>query len=195
MRRLTTDLVHFGEPLPMDIFNQAGQLLVKAGRVMDDEDLYRELLDFGFIEGEETPAEKKPRAPDTRRLLAEVGVLVADDNGLMRDIMSKSLRGLEVQRILRAEDGEIALALAGRYRPDIVFLDIDMPRRDGISALKVLREEFPDLFICMLSAHSSMENVRAALGAGASGFLVKPFQSNRLESILNQYLDKSRGGG
>jgi two-component system chemotaxis response regulator CheY len=78
-----------------------------------------------------------------------------------------------------------------QLRPNLVFLDIEMPRRDGLAALKELRREFPKLFICMLSAHSSVQNVRAALAAGASGFLVKPFQQVRLQGVLDQFLQRA----
>jgi two-component system, chemotaxis family, chemotaxis protein CheY len=192
MRRLTTDLVHFGQPLPLDVFNRDGHLLAKAGYTLDDEFKYRELLDFGYIEGDE-PA---PRVPvrEPWQLLPELGVLIADDMPLMLDMLEKSLRGLGVERILRAEDGEIALARVGRFSPDLVFLDIDMPRRDGLSALRTLREEFPTLFVCMLSAHSSVDNVRAALAAGASAFLVKPFHRDKLEGLLLQFAKKRLAG-
>jgi two-component system chemotaxis response regulator CheY len=192
MRRLTTDLVQFGQPLPLDVFNRDGRLLVKAGYTLDDEFKYRELLDFGYIEGDEPVARAPLREP--WQLLPELGVLIADDMPLMLDMLEKSLRGLGVERILRAEDGEIALARVGRYSPDLVFLDIDMPRRDGLSALRALREEFPTLFVCMLSAHSSVDNVRAALAAGASAFLVKPFHRDKLEGLLLQFAKKRLAG-
>ncbi len=183
MRRLTNDLVHFGIALGVDVFNRDGQLLARRGTILVDDMRYRELLDFGFVEGEEPPRPGSGKADDPRRRLAEVGVLIADDTPLLLDMLEKSLRNLGIQRFLRAEDGEIALARVGRYRPDLVFLDIDMPRRDGLSTLKALREAFPDLFVCMLSAHSSVQNVRAALAAGASGFLVKPSPSGLLVGL------------
>lgn len=192
MRRLTTDLVHFGQPLPLDVFNRDGRLLAKAGYTFENELKYRELLDFGYVEGDEPVAPQPVRDP--WQLLPDLGVLIADDMSLMLDMLEKSLRGLGVERILRAEDGEIALARVGRFSPDLVFLDIDMPRRDGLSALRTLREEFPKLFVCMLSAHSSVDNVRAALGAGASAFLVKPFHRDKLEALLMQFATKRLAG-
>ncbi len=188
MLHLHTDLVHIGQPLPMDVFNKDGHLLACAGMVIADEDLYRELLDFGYIEGEAPASEDDPKAQDPARLAPQVGVLIADDTPLLLDMLEKSLRNLGLQRIQRAGDGEMAVSKVGQLRPDLVFLDIDMPRREGISALKELREEFPELFICMLSAHNSVQNVRGVLAAGASGFLVKPFQQQRLQSVVEQFL-------
>lgn len=189
MRRLTTDLCHFGQPLELDIYNRKGRLLVKAGLALHDEERYRELLDFGYVESDE-PESVVTRVVDPSKLLPSLGVLIADDTPLMLDMLEKSLRDLGVERILRAEDGELALARIGRYLPDVVLLDIDMPRKDGLSALKELREEFPDLFVCMLSAHSSVQNVRTAMATGASAFLVKPFHRDKLENILLQYVEK-----
>ncbi len=190
MRRLTTDLCHFDKPLEMDVYNRSGHLLAKAGLTFTDEVKYRELLDFGYIEGEEPVVEVTPKAADPTSMLPGIGVLVADDTPLMLDMLEKNLRDVGVQRILRAEDGEFALARIGRYLPDVVFLDIDMPRKDGLTALKELREEFPQLFVCMLSAHSSVQNVRAAMSTGASAFLVKPPHRDKLESVLVQYVEK-----
>lgn len=127
---------------------------------------------------------------DPLAFLPQLGVLIADDTPLMLEMLEKTLRDIGIRRVLRAEDGEIALARVGRYAPDLVFLDVDMPRRDGLSALRELREEFPDLFVCMLSAHSSVQNVRGAMAAGASAFLVKPFQSAKLQSVLLQYVKR-----
>ena len=190
MIRLTTDLVHFGDPLPLDVYNKEGHLLARAGLILDNESRYRELLDFGYVAGEELQPKQTTKAADPRHLLADTGVLIADDTPLLLDLLEQSLNNLGLMRILRAQDGELAVSKVGQYRPDLVFLDIDMPRRDGISALKELHEEFPNLFICMLSAHSSVDNVRAAISAGASGFLVKPVQRTRLESIVGQFVKK-----
>jgi two-component system chemotaxis response regulator CheY len=181
MRRLTRDLAPPGEPLPQDVFNRAGQRLAESGSTPGSERLYRELLDFGFVSG--APGDPAPHP-------ADAGVLIADDTPLLLDMLEKSLRNLGLRRILRAEDGELALARVSRYRPDLVFLDIDMPRLDGLTVLKTLRRDLPDLFICMLSAHSSVQNVRAAVAAGAAGFLVKPFQQVRLESVVSQFLKR-----
>lgn len=186
MRRLTADMVKFGEPLAVDVFNREGLLLAKAGITLTDEEKYRELKDFGFVEGE-APVAVREDVVDPARVLPHLGVLIADDMPLMLDMLEKHLHSLGINRILRAEDGELALARIGRYCPDMVFLDIDMPRRDGLSALKELREEFPELFVCMLSAHSSVDNVRSALAAGASAFLVKPFHCDKLERIVMQF--------
>jgi two-component system chemotaxis response regulator CheY len=190
MIRLHTDLICIGEPLPTDVFNKDGQLLVRAGLSVEDEDLYRELLDFGFIEGEAPEPSHTGKNKVPERLLPEIGVLIADDTPLLLDMLEKSLRNLGLERIQRVGDGEMAVSKVGQLRPDMVFLDIDMPRRDGISALKLLRGEFPDLFICMLSGHNSVQNVRSALAAGASGFLVKPFKQQKLQSVVEQFLQK-----
>ena len=97
MRRLTTDLVSFGKPLPFDVFNKEGRLLVRAGLVCEDEEKYRELLDFGFIEGEEVVVQI-PKAADPGKLMHHIGVLIADDTPLMLDMLEKNLRNLGVER-------------------------------------------------------------------------------------------------
>jgi two-component system chemotaxis response regulator CheY len=170
-------MAQVGKPLTQDVYNKAGQLLVKAGDPLDST-----VLDFGYVNDAEAVSGD---AASVQR--GDIGVAIADDTPLMLDILEKSLRSLGFKYILRLQDGEDALNGVRRYRPDLVFLDIDMPKLDGLSALKEIRKECPHLFVCMLSAHSSVQNVRAALAAGASGFLVKPFQQARLQSIVDQF--------
>ncbi|EGV51793.1 putative response regulator [endosymbiont of Riftia pachyptila (vent Ph05)] len=187
LKRLHDALLSFGKPLSQPIYCNKGQLLANTGMVIDDEELYRELLDFGYVVAE-VEEKDDTQAEQSVTSAMDYGVLIADDTPLMLDTLENHLKAIGFIRILRANDGEIAMAKVGRYRPEVVFLDIDMPRRNGLEALEILREEFPDLFICMLSAHSSLDNVRTALSKGASGFLVKPYQRTRLEHILNQFL-------
>jgi two-component system chemotaxis response regulator CheY len=187
LKRLHDALLSFGKPLSQPIYCNKGQLLANTGMVIDDEELYRELLDFGYVVAEDEEKDDT-QAEQSVTSAMDYGVLIADDTPLMLDTLENHLKAIGFIRILRANDGEIAMAKVGRYRPEVVFLDIDMPRRNGLEALEILREEFPDLFICMLSAHSSLDNVRTALSKGASGFLVKPYQRTRLEHILNQFL-------
>ncbi len=114
-------------------------------------------------------------------------VLVADDAPIAVDLLCGQLRQFGYERLKIARDGEEAVYQTAALRPDLVFLDIDMPRKTGLVALREIKSFLPDTFVCMLSAHSSATNVRTALQAGANGFLVKPCQLARLQHVLNEF--------
>ena len=124
--------------------------------------------------------------------LAGVRVLIADDEVLMRDLLKSVLTRLGVTQFETAEDGEEALrkyVLAGH---DMLFLDIDMPRKTGLECLKELRDIDPKVFVVMVSGHSSIENVRAASALGVGGFLVKPYSSQKVREVAQNFLARKK---
>ena len=129
-------------------------------------------------------------------------VLIVDDVAVARDLMRAMLRSLDVTQIFDASNGIDAIALFRRERPDIVFLDIRMPGMDGLQALGEMLADNPAAFIVIDSAESTAKNVRAALELGAKGFIVKPFNMQKVRDILDKYFlyklppeDPEAGGG
>jgi two-component system chemotaxis response regulator CheY len=114
-------------------------------------------------------------------------VLIVDDVAVARDLLRAMLRSLDVKQIFDASNGIDAVSLFRRERPDIVFLDICMPGMDGLQALQAMLAENPAAFIVIESAESTAENVRTALGIGAKGFIVKPFNMQKVRDILDKY--------
>ena len=114
-------------------------------------------------------------------------VLIVDDVAVARDLMRAMLRSLDVTQIFDASNGIDAIALFRREHPDIVFLDIRMPGMDGLQALGEMLADNPAAFIVIDSAESTAENVRAALELGAKGFIVKPFNMQKVQGILDNY--------
>jgi two-component system chemotaxis response regulator CheY len=114
-------------------------------------------------------------------------VLIVDDVAVARDLVRAMLRSLDVEKIFDASNGIDAIALFRREHPDIVFLDIRMPGMDGLQALAEMLADNPAAFIVIDSAESTAENVRAALELGAKGFLVKPFNMQKVRGILDNY--------
>lgn len=84
-----------------------------------------------------------------------------------------------------ASDGIEVLLQYGKLQPDIVIMDISMPRMDGITALKEIRKMDPQAKIVIVSAMGFEDDVRAAIKAGANNFIVKPFEIDTLVMILN----------
>jgi two-component system chemotaxis response regulator CheY len=79
-----------------------------------------------------------------------------------------------------AANGQAALELVDSTRPDLVCLDVLMPGLDGLSALKTIREKYPETRVILVTGQSTSEVVSEALKHGASGFVVKPFNANQL---------------
>ncbi len=111
-------------------------------------------------------------------------ILVVDDAAFMRmmlkDILTKG--GYEV--IGEAADGNEAVIKYAELKPDLVTLDITMPNKDGIAALKDIKANDPGAVCVMCSAMGQQSMVIEAIQSGAKDFIVKPFQADRvLESI------------
>ncbi len=114
-------------------------------------------------------------------------VLIADDVAVARDLLRAMLRNLDIEEIHDAGNGDDAVATFRRERPDIVFLDICMPGKDGLQALGEILAIDPSAFIVIDSAESTADNVRTALTTGARGFMVKPFNMQKVREILDKY--------
>jgi two-component system, chemotaxis family, chemotaxis protein CheY len=84
-----------------------------------------------------------------------------------------------------ARDGQSALALLDRARPDLVCLDVNMPGMSGIDVLKNIRSRYPAIRVVMITGDSSMGTVREAVGFGAMGYIIKPFKAGRVSSSLH----------
>jgi response regulator NasT len=107
----------------------------------------------------------------------QLRVLVAEDEALIRLDLVELLTEEGYQVIAEAADGEEALALARKLTPDLVVMDVKMPKMDGISAAAIIAEEriAP---VVMLTAFSQRELVERARDAGAMAYVVKPFDSS-----------------
>lgn len=115
-------------------------------------------------------------------------ILIVDDDMLTSNRLASILKTVEVETIEEVRDGNKATDAYQRRRHSIVFLDIDMPDRDGLSTLAELKTINPAVFVVMLSAHSSMSNVKKALALGANGFIVKPFTIGKIIEMLRNYV-------
>src|SRR4051812_6229035 len=103
-----------------------------------------------------------------------IRVLIADDHEVVRQGLRTMLGSdPEFAIVGEAEDGQQALALARAFRPDVVLMDIVMPRMDGISALAAIRSELPDTEVLVLTSVLDEERLLAAVRAGAIGYLLK----------------------
>jgi CheY-like chemotaxis protein len=118
-------------------------------------------------------------------------VLIVDDDPFIRKLIATTLEDVSGFELLQAGDGEEAVELAGRESPQIVFLDIDMPRLNGIDACRRLREQpaSADATIVMLTAAAGDEAEGEAVAAGADLFLTKPFSPLDLLRLVDRLGD------
>jgi DNA-binding NarL/FixJ family response regulator len=108
-------------------------------------------------------------------------VLIADDHSMFREGIRNLLeREEDLEIVGEASDGEEAIRLAKALNPDVVVLDIVMPKLNGIETAKQIRAELPDTAILMLSAYDYESYVMQALRAGATGFLSKGARASDL---------------
>ena len=114
-------------------------------------------------------------------------VLIVDDDPFIRRLIATTLEDVASFELVQASDGVEALELAREDPPAIVFLDIDMPRLNGIDTCRRLREEdgSAGATIVMLTAASGDETERAAEEAGADLFLTKPFSPLELLRLVD----------
>jgi len=115
-------------------------------------------------------------------------VLIVDDAAFMRmmikDILEKN--GYEV--VAEAENGNVAVEKYKEFTPDLVTMDITMPEKDGVTALKEIKALDPNATIIMCSAMGQQAMVIDAIQAGAKDFIVKPFQADRVIEAVSKAL-------
>jgi len=111
-----------------------------------------------------------------------IRVLVVDDHAILRDGIRSLLESQEdIVVVGEAGDGTEAIELVGELLPDLVLMDISMPKTNGLEATKKIKERFPQVKVLILTQHDNREYIAPALGAGASGYVLK--RSGRREML------------
>lgn len=118
--------------------------------------------------------------------LSQMRVLVADDHPLFRDGLIKLLAGRGLNVVGVAGDGEEALAQTRVLKPDLLLIDINMPRLNGLEATRRLKEELPELKIFILTASAEESSLFEALRAGAAGYLLKGMEADELMTLVGE---------
>lgn len=116
-------------------------------------------------------------------------LLIVDDSEVVRGSIERAARALGVEQVLAAGDGESAVALFEAERPNMVTMDITMPRLDGIECVTRIASAAPGTPVLVVSALNSQETAMQALSRGASGFLTKPFTATEIEMALRDLIE------
>lgn len=104
-----------------------------------------------------------------------IKVLIADDENITRYLLRTLLRQNDIEVVGEATNGIDALELCTKLLPDILILDINMPKMDGFEVLKNIRSAHPDIAVVMISSNATLSNVEEARTYGIYNFIVKPF--------------------
>jgi DNA-binding NarL/FixJ family response regulator len=118
-----------------------------------------------------------------------IRVMVSDDHPLIRQGLEVVLSNQEdIQLVASAADGEEAVEQARMNHPDVIIMDVQMPKKDGITALQEILEFRPEARVLILTSFGESENVIKAIKAGATGYLLKDSDSDKLlQSIREVY--------
>ena len=115
----------------------------------------------------------------------EITVLLADDHTVLRQGMAQVLEMQPDMRVVaQADDGEEAVGLVGRHRPDIVLMDINMPGMDGVEAARRITAQWPETGVIILTMYRRDDYVFEAIKAGANGYLLKEVELDELLSAV-----------
>ncbi len=117
-------------------------------------------------------------------------VLIADDASFMRQMIREIIEPEGYEVVGEATDGDEAVAQYEALNPDLVTMDIVMPKRSGIDAVKGIIANRPDACVVMCSALGQETLVMEALQAGAKDFIVKPFKPDNVLNTLQKVLEK-----
>jgi CheY-like chemotaxis protein len=113
-------------------------------------------------------------------------VLVADDNDDTRQML-RTLLGMKGYRVIEASDGEQAVQATQHESPDLVLLDLELPRLNGLSVIRRLRNELSLIEVPVVVITGYDKHFETAVAAGCDDYLLKPIDFDRLDAILNYY--------
>ena len=121
-----------------------------------------------------------------------IHVLVVDNHELVRDGLKTAIRGqADFSVVGEAADGEQAIREVERTRPELVVMDIRMPKMDGIEACREIRSRHPETNVLMITSYSDEQAVMSSIIAGAGGFVLKEVQTTELLDAMRKV---GRGG-
>jgi len=121
-----------------------------------------------------------------------ISVLIADDHGIVREGIRRTLEAEENVSICgEATDGREVLELVRKHEPDLVILDITMPRLGGLETLERIRSSHPDVKVILLSVHGDPPFIESAVALGADGYLLK---NGRASEVVEALRAVTKGG-
>jgi DNA-binding NarL/FixJ family response regulator len=121
---------------------------------------------------------------------SSIRLLIADDHALVRSGLRSMLErepGFEI--IGEAEDGREAVELCRSLRPDLILMDVRMPRMDGLEATRTIKQESPEIGVLMVTMHENPDYMLEAIKAGAAGYVLKDAPLDELITAARRVVD------
>ncbi len=113
-------------------------------------------------------------------------IMVVDDAMIIRKKLVAEAINMGLEVVAEAKDGLEAVELYNKYLPDLVTMDITMPKMDGTEAVKLIMKNHPNATIIMATSHSDPRIVMESIMHGAKGYIVKPITSSKLQERIDQ---------
>ncbi|CAM3395034.1 two-component system response regulator DctR [Aeromicrobium ponti] len=118
----------------------------------------------------------------------EIRVLLIEDDPMVQEVNKEFITSVEGFKIIAvAGNGEEGISLVKKLNPDLVILDIFMPKKDGIQTLQEFRKQKLDSDVIVVSAAKEKETIKLMLQNGARDYIIKPFKLNRIQQALEKY--------
>lgn len=115
-------------------------------------------------------------------------LMIVDDSNIIRNRIERSMDTMDIEVVATAANGEDAVELFMKHRPDLITMDLTMPRVDGLECIKRIRALSTDVSILVVSALSDRQTGLRALQYGARGFICKPFTEEQLILAFSKLL-------
>jgi two-component system chemotaxis response regulator CheY len=109
-----------------------------------------------------------------------IKLVIVDDAPFVREAIRNILRGTDIELLAEATDGEEAVLAAERFRPEVMLMDMVLPKKNGVDASREILEKNPHIKIIACSTESQETLIMKALDVGCCHFISKPFQSEEL---------------
>ena len=118
-------------------------------------------------------------------------ILIADDKSSMRKVLRQTLE-YDGNTILEAEDGEQALEIIKAKHVDVIISDIKMPKLDGMSLLKMIKELDGDIVVIIMTAYATIETAVEAMKLGAYDYISKPFSTEQVKITVGKAIERQK---
>ncbi len=117
-------------------------------------------------------------------------ILLIDDNDVTREVLRVVLRSEGYNVIGEATDGGTGLEMAVKLKPDLILLDIVMPKISGAEILPRIRESLPDARVLMVTANKDQETIAEVVKTGIHGYILKPFNAQKIIDTVEAVVAK-----
>lgn len=121
----------------------------------------------------------------------EMKILIGDDAPFIREVIRNILASERVTILPDACDGEEVVILAKRYKPELIFLDLSMPKKNGLEACEEILQALPNTKIVVISSLHDESVIQKAIAIGCIDYIKKPFEVSDILSIIKQLHSKA----